>query len=314
VDFHLERGLRLDIETEYKSLYTWAINEIDGNGKQVGRDQIPWPWTLHFTATKCFLNEDLDIGIETPFPGKGEDTVATPTNETRKVTQGSVIRTTLRPGRPWRDGRRSPTFSMFGTDRVIKSFELDIYPITDPARQESCTTWGSVSYTTEIDFRNETTDDCIVFYLFVKPGTFARYAQMIAHGSMDEMVLSVGSVAGFYSEWSPSISTDSVKVLTAGNEQNVSLPSGIELKPPRLGDVADAKLYISRRLEFGTQAPEATAPDDEIDNGGLERPVAEIETRAITDPRMLQVMGSLRRAAWLVVWIVALIFIVTLLK
>ena len=46
---------------------------------------------------------------------------------------------------------------MFGTDRAIKSFQLDIHPIADPAEQESCRAWGSVSYTTEIDFRNETT-------------------------------------------------------------------------------------------------------------------------------------------------------------
>jgi hypothetical protein len=96
---------------------------------------------------------------------------------------------------------------MFGTDRAIKSFQLDIHPIADPAEQESCKAWGSVSYTSEIDFRDETVDDCIVFYLFVKPETFARYAAKIAHGSVDEMILSVGSVAGFYSEWSPSIST-----------------------------------------------------------------------------------------------------------
>ena len=100
---------------------------------------------------------------------------------------------------------------MFGTDRAIKSFQLDIHPITDPAEQESCAAWGTVSYTHEIDFRNETTEDCIVFYLFVKPETFARYAAKISHGSVDEMILSVGSVAGFYSEWSPSISTRNVR-------------------------------------------------------------------------------------------------------
>ncbi len=70
---------------------------------------------------------------------------------------------------------------MFGTERAIKSFRLEIRPISDPAELESCRAWGSVSYTAEVDFRDETEDDCIVFYLFVKPETFARYAAKIAH-------------------------------------------------------------------------------------------------------------------------------------
>src|SRR5262249_39170533 len=59
--------------------------------------------------------------------------------------------------------------SMFGTDRSIQSFQLDIHPIADPAEQENCTAWDSVSYTVGIDGGNETTDDCIIFYMFVKP-------------------------------------------------------------------------------------------------------------------------------------------------
>jgi hypothetical protein len=51
VDFHLERGLRLHTDPEHKSLYSWAINEIDDQGQQIGRDQIPWPWTLYFCPT-----------------------------------------------------------------------------------------------------------------------------------------------------------------------------------------------------------------------------------------------------------------------
>jgi hypothetical protein len=206
VDFHLERGLRLHTEPEHKRLYNWAINEIDAQGQQIGHDQIPWPWTLRFTATSCVLCDSIDI--KSPF--QMEETKPAPP----EIAQRQVIRARLRPGSPGDDGDyfRQTTFSMFGTDRAIKSFQLDIHPIADPAERESCRAWGSVSYTAEIDFRNETVDDCIVFYLFVKPETFARYAAKIAHGLLDEMILSVGSVDGFYSEWSPSISTRNVKV------------------------------------------------------------------------------------------------------
>src|SRR5262249_22653489 len=138
--------------------------------------------------------------------------------------------------------------------RAIKSFQLEIHPIADPAEQERCSAWGCVSYTAEVDFRDETSDDCIVFYLVVKPETFARYGAKIAHGLVDEIVLSVGSVDGFYSEWSPSTSTRNVKVLTRGSEQKITLPPGHQVEPPRLGDVSKASLYINRRLEFQTRA------------------------------------------------------------
>jgi hypothetical protein len=82
----------------------------------------------------------------------------------------------------------------------------------------------------------------------VKPQTFARYAAKVSHGVVDEIMFSVGGVAGFYSEWSPSISTRDVKVLTSDSELKVDLPPGFQFEPPRLGDVGDAELHINRRL------------------------------------------------------------------
>jgi hypothetical protein len=61
VDFHLDRKLRLHTDPEHKALYNWAINEIDAQGRQIGSDQIPWHWTLNFTATSCVLGDSFDI-------------------------------------------------------------------------------------------------------------------------------------------------------------------------------------------------------------------------------------------------------------
>lgn len=295
MDFHLEHGLRLHTQSEHKNLYQWAINEIDAQGQRIGHDQIPWPWTSHFTATSCVLRDSIDVKSQFQT-----EQITVPA----KVVQGQVIRVELRSGR-LRDFRKT-TFSMFGTSRDIKSFQLEIHPIADPAEQESCNAWGSVSYTREIDFRNETTDDCIIFYMFVKPDTFGRYAAKVVHGSVDEMIFSVGSVAGFYSEWSPSISTDHVKVLTEGSAQNITLPPDHQVEPPRLGQVGAAELYINRRLEFGKPAPESEAVKEMTQASG-----------AAVDPRVLEMLGSLRslrQAAWFIVCLLTLIFIVTLLK
>ena len=302
MDFHLEHGLRLHTQSEHKNLYKWAINEIDAQGQRIGHDQIPWPWTSHFTATSCVLRDSIDVKSQFQM----EQITVPP-----KVVQGQVIHVELRSGRT-RDFRKT-TFSLFGTSRDIKSFQLEIHPIADPAEQESCSVWGSVSHTTEIDFRNETTDDCIIFYLFVKPDTFGGYAAKIAHGLVDEMILSVKSVAGFYSEWSPATSTSDVKVLTEGSGQNITLPPDHQVEPPRLGQVGAVELYINRRLEFDKRAPGPEAIEKMADVK-TERAVPETQAPAAGDPRVLEMLVSLRQAAWFVVCLLALIFIVILLK
>ena len=192
--YHLSRDLRFLTEPKHKSLYSWAIQEIDAHGKQIGEDQIPWPWTLYFTAKSCVLLDNF--GVETER--QSDEAAQAPP----KITERQHIRILLAPGHPSHSEDYETTFSMLGTDRVIKSFDLNIYPITDPAEQEGCRVWGSVSYTAELDFREETIDDCVIFYLFVKPETFTRYGAKIAHGLVSEIIFSVGSVAGFYSEWS----------------------------------------------------------------------------------------------------------------
>jgi hypothetical protein len=304
VDFHLERGLRLHTEPEHKNLYTWAINEIDTHGRVIGRDQIPWVWTLYFTATSCDLLDSIEINSVLQ---KREAMVASP-----EISQRQVIRVQLRSGDA-RYGRDATSYTMFGTDRAIKSIQLDIHPIASPTEHERCTAWGSVSYTTELDFRNVTNDDCVAFYLFVKPDRFARYAAMIEQGLVDEMILRVEFVAGFYSEWSPSISTTNVKVLTPGDEQKINLPPGLQFEPPRLGQVGAAELYVNRHLEFGKSVAEPEAVG-KIADFEREPEVVDPHPLARADTRVLDMLRSLRRAAWFIAGLLGLISIVTLLK
>ena len=48
MDFHLERGLRLHTEPEDKSLYAWAINEIDPRvGRSVRSNPMGLDVALH---------------------------------------------------------------------------------------------------------------------------------------------------------------------------------------------------------------------------------------------------------------------------
>ncbi|MEA2914370.1 MAG: hypothetical protein QOJ15_6451 [Bradyrhizobium sp.] len=319
VKFHLDRELRLHTEPEHKTLYRWAINEIDAQGQKIGSDQIPWEWSLYFTATSCVLSDSIEISQPLNFKFKATNQDGTVTEQKSSdgketIDQRQIIRVWLRSGDE--DNSRHTTYSMFGTDRTIKDIRLDINQLTDPAEPERCIAWGCVSYTSEgVDFIDETTDDCIVFYFSVKPETFARYAAKIAHGSVDGIVLRVKSVDGFYSDWSPSVRTDKVMVLTRDDEHKVTAPSDTQLVPPRLGRVGDAALFINRRLEFGIQASEPM-PDDREPKVLREkmRAVRETPAQTVVDQQVLPMLRSLRRATWFAVCLLALMFIVTLLR
>ena len=108
MEYHLERGLRLHTKPEYKSLYGWAINEVDAQDQQIGHDQIPWPWSLYFTATSCVLRDGIEIRLQY------KNHEATPEPE---IAQRQLIRVQLRPN-DHEDYFRRTTYSMFGTDRA----------------------------------------------------------------------------------------------------------------------------------------------------------------------------------------------------
>jgi hypothetical protein len=258
-----------------------------------------------FLATSCSLTDRFEIG------GRFSTSEDTPEIETDQV-----IRMTLQPG-TWRNGKllKNVTFSMFGTKRTIRHFTLEISPLADPEKEERCAALGSVSNTYEIDFRKETSDDCLWFYLYVKPETFARYVALIDQGAIDTVFFSIGSVDGFYSDWSPSISTNRVKVLLTGEEHKIDLPPSFQGELRRLGRVRDARLQLHRalKLEKDTDTPSTPAIEDEAEPTP---PPANppLQVTSEMDPRLLPALASLKQAAWVAVALLAAIVAMVFLK
>jgi hypothetical protein len=302
MDFHLDYGLRLHTEPEYKSLYSWAINEVGADGSSIGQDQIPWRWTLNFSATSCVLTNRFEIAA--PFSLRRDESDDPPRIETSQV-----IRMTLRSSE-WR--HRDVTFSMLGTKRAIRDFTLEVRRFDTSEHAEFCSAWGSVSYTAENDFRYETVGDCIWFYLYVKPETFARYVALIDQGAIDDVLFSVGGVDGFYSEWSPAVSTRSVKVLLSGDEHKFDLPPDFQGEPLRLGRVRDARLLLNRRLELDKNSPSRPAIDEEADPKLPVNSAPQVTSKV--DPHLLPVLASLKKAAWIAVALLAVIAAIVLQK
>lgn len=302
MNYDLDRRMRLVTEPEFKNLYSWAIAEIDEDGRKIGHDQIPWGWKISFTATELVLSDQLTIKEE------GDPNEILRTRE--ENTQRRLIRAKLRPGDPRNDvDWRRPAFSMFGTGRVIKEFGLDILPLESEDEKEVCTAWGTPTY----QYEDHGQDDCLIFYLQLKPSTFAKYVKRISDGTADDVVLAVGSVSGFYAEWSPDISTRAVKVLTHGKEQAVEMEPGVEFEPPRLHTVGEVDLYISAR-RAQPQKPMTDEDDHHDDPTPLMRPEAVVAQSASIDPATAKALKTLAGSTKWIIGLLVLVVIATLLK
>ena len=223
MEYHFDSEIRLLEETELKSLYTWFLQEFSKEGKALSSKLIPWEWSLSFLATELKYIR----GFETDTSGS------------------EFMRATLKPAPDV--SQRSPQYSMFGTNRFIQDFSLKIHKLETEQAAEKCTVWGGVSCTYEIDFHYCTDDDSLCFYLSLKPENYDALCYFAKHGgNQDAVALTVKGVSGFYAEWSPEISTRSIKVLVADTDQNVIRQEG-SIDPPRLGQISNFRLDFSRR-------------------------------------------------------------------
>lgn len=288
MEFHLNRKVALSQESKYQSLYKWSLQEHDDNGKQLGQDQVPWNWSAVFTATEMALNEELKIEVETPLFSELRP-------EERKVGERAInteervsIRADLRPGH-FVDPDAGARYSMFGTDRAIKSFQLWVYKRQDEAKPEHCRAWGSLSYTTEIDFRNETADDTLQFYLHVSAERFARYVEMMRKNLANIVTLRLGMVDGLYSEWSPSISAERFKVLTNLKDHQLTIPEGCAIAPPTLGRIGEFSItFMTRR--------DCNKPPREIGLGNEDFPEGVVKAQSPSEEGLLLQRAALKLA------------------
>jgi len=302
LEYHIDNRVILSEDTEFRNLYKWCLQERDDDEKEIGRNQIPWEWTLNFTATELIFEDR--ITIDSCVSQVGE-------KPAKPARMQQSIRAKLRPGHP-QDGEFDKVrYSMFGTQRLIRVFELNILMLPDTDLQERCDVLSSVSHSFEVDFRDETIDDNVVFILYVRPDTFARYSRAIIAGEIDEAVLSVSGVEGFYADWSPSISTNSIKVLTNHPEHKVEIPESCPIVPPRVGKVGDVslKLYRIAKLEAGLPSEDTgeiwqniakVAETQRFDATQASQNLAKVNVQAV------ELLASLKMAAWV---IAALLFL-----
>lgn len=284
----LNYAVRLNADTKHKNLYSWCLQETAATGEVVGRDLIPWSYGLYFDVSELQLIAAVEVG--SVFSDDPAD------NKPARATR--TIRAQLKPEAD-RSGRmlnRNTAYSMMGTDRRQVSLEL-IVEQTSPANPEQvCRAWGSPAYTSELDFREVTEPDVVVFHLYVSPQAFETYARQIETDAVTHATFRVSFVNGFYSDWSPSISTDLIKILTADKGHGVTIPEGCEIAPPTLGGVGDARFTVWKTADLSPPQPIGFDVNESEAHSA-----APISASNDLDPRLDRMLSSLRIAAWLVV-------------
>lgn len=209
MDYNLDRKVVINYDTEFNSLYKWCLNEFDENNKKIGTDLIPWHWSFYFIGSSFKVVRSVSIEHEVQDDGEEKNT----------VKQNTRIVGTLHSGF-CRDGVNlddDVKFSMFGTGRRIKDFQVCIYQVESDDR-EACRMTAIPSYEMELDFRNEIQDDFVGFDVTLNKERFSELVRLLEEKSVDSVWLRVSRVSGIYSEWSPSISTRFAKILSNSHE------------------------------------------------------------------------------------------------
>ena len=291
--YHFDSKIVLYDHSETPNLYKWSLNEVGESTARLRTGQIPWHSNLWFRLSDVELHTGIRL-----------DPYSVPDGGAAQVLSRELIRAKLSPGS--RMGGDRVVYSMFGTTRSIEDIALTIEP-TPEGVEEHCRAWGVVSYTTDHDFRDETIDDCFGFNLYVSPDRFSLVATRVAAGAIGDGVLRVSGVSGFYSEWSPSISTSSVKVLTDSDSHPVEMPEGCKIISPRLETVREFDLSLwSETIRPTGKAGRLEVEDDDDHGLAIHRPQAGPSPAAVN---ALPVLKSLRLASWIIVaLLVVLVF------
>ena len=237
MEYHVDNRVVLSTEREHKSLYSWSIKEFDEKGKQIGGDQISWEWGLNFEVVE--LTSNYGVQIKAGDDVSDEEDSRTQTVEITEVLHGKL--------RPSVEMRRAGAYSLFGTQCRIEHFGLFIYKVAGD-REQYCRLWGSPSYTSEWDFENVTEPDSVQIYVYLPPAKFDQLMTLVKLPVATRVVVRLSGVSGFYSEWSPSIRTDRIKILANSKDQRLQNPEQLAFDPPALGYVREFEISFRQDL------------------------------------------------------------------
>jgi hypothetical protein len=233
MEYQLDNRVVLSTERKHENLYSWSIKEFDNRETQIGVDQIPWDWSLYFEVVELFPV----FKIEMRAASNDHPEAST---ESSEYLSGKL--------RPTVESRQAGHYSMFGTQRPITEFGLLVHKAKD--EKDKCHLWGSISYTADFDFQDVTEPDCVFLYVYLSAVRFDQLMNFVKFPRPTRAQIRLTGVSGFYSEWSPSIRTDRIKILANAADQRLENPQRLGLSPPVLGGVKEFDLTMQQEYPF----------------------------------------------------------------
>ena len=78
LDTHIDYELKYSTDVEHSSLHKWCIREFDSDGNQIGRDLMPWRYSLWFRAEDISYNFEIScdrssLFVDLQLEGEDED-------------------------------------------------------------------------------------------------------------------------------------------------------------------------------------------------------------------------------------------------
>ena len=290
MDYILEKKIRFSSKKD-KTLYSWCLDELATQEKEHDKNLIPYPYSAYFEASSLRLTKRV---------GTSQKHSA---NEMLSVSDNSVIisgdlKSSFRPNVDYRD----TSYLMFGTSRRIDSISLTVESLGNNSDIEVCNLWGSPSYKSEIDFREFTEPDHLSVSIFLKSEQFESFVKMIESKSVGSILLILRQVDGFYSHWSPSISTSSIKVLTEYHEVEGEID--LDRPLPIVGNVGEFSLTLSSTpLDLKEKVEVGTSDKDET-------LIEQKNNKAESDSSVyLAVTDTLKKPLWWILFILILILL-----
>lgn len=297
MEYQLDRSLKINRSPKYTLGGSWSLIEEDlETGKAIDRDYFHWQWSQYFATNELFLRTSV-----------GNDYLLKNENEVDVLGSKEVIYGKVNP----LPGRRSNTkYSMFGTKRNIKDFNIRIELIGDDV-EEYCTAFGWVAHENEWDFEIQRQDDLLDFTVYLRPSNFSKIRHAIEYKLPFIFTLCVTGVSGFYAEWSPSIRTEFIKVLASTEDQKLDAGDG-SITPTALGRIREFSISIDTNVKNNSLLGETTSENLDADHEIYDREAQAEGNGTRTDPNMnseillrqnklqLRAIKSIAVASWLI--------------
>ncbi len=214
MDYLLERKVKLNLNTEYKNLYSWCLNEFDENSKQVGSDWIPFRWTFWFTGASLHLETRLSLECETNINVALGNKPVKSSAKVKKSLHGKFFSGVCFDGK---NLIRQVEFSILGTGRPINQFGVSI---NEAQSEDDEVCWLTVcpSYESEdVNFNKTIEDDFAAFDVYIAPEKFAELVKLVENRSLDSITFTASNIDGVYAYWTPTIATRDAKFLTSND-------------------------------------------------------------------------------------------------